>query len=154
MKSMPTLHNGGVIPLADIPLLSHDDFATAVKGGLASGARVAACFAVPDNNHGTDVIIYALLADSGSSTITVFGHLPGSTFPSLAAGLPQLHLFEREIAEQYGVSFPGHPWFKPVRFHASWNATRDAWGRNPTAHPVPGNIDYFRVEGPEVHEVG
>ena len=32
---------------------------------------------------------------------------------------PQVHLFEREIAEQWGVVPEGHPWLKPVRFHRS-----------------------------------
>jgi len=60
---------------------------------------------------------------------------------SIAAEVPQAQLFEREIAEQHGVVFEGHPWPKPVRFPAA----------------VPGSVagvqDFFRVEGSEVHEV-
>ena len=55
--------------------------------------------------------------------------LTSDCFPSLTPDCPQVHLFEREIAEQYGVRPEGHPWFKPVRFHASYRPGHDAWGR-------------------------
>jgi len=153
MNQLPTIANGGMIHLANIPLLTHDKFAAALKSGL-DGGRIAACFAVPTGKNNDDVIIYALLAMYGDGRLRVFGHEPGTRFPSLSPELPQIHLFEREIAEQYGVDFPGHPWFKPVRFHPSWNPNRDAWGRNTTEYPVVGDIDYFLVEGTEIHEVG
>src|SRR5207248_4327241 len=47
-------------------------------------------------------------------------------------GVPQVHLFEREIAEQSGVRVTGHPWLKPVR---------------------AANSEFFTIEGDEVHEV-
>jgi Ni,Fe-hydrogenase III large subunit len=72
---------------------------------------------------------------------------------SLTPSCPQLHLFEREIAEQYGVVFEGHPWFKPVRFHSAWRPGVDAWKRDPACHPIPGDMEFYRVEGEEVHEV-
>ena len=74
-------------------------------------------------------------------------------FPSLTPDCPQVHLFEREIAEQYGVRPEGHPWLKPVRFHASYRPGHDAWGRSPGEAPVIGVTDFYRVEGEEIHEV-
>ena len=50
----------------------------------------------------------------------------------------QAHLFEREIWEQHQVVPEGHPWLKPVRLDHG-------------AGPAVG--DYFRVDGPEIHEV-
>src|SRR4029077_18380909 len=47
----------------------------------------------------------------------------------------------------------GHPWFKPVRFHASYRPGHDAWGRMAGGKPVVGVTDYSRVEGEEIHEV-
>jgi len=64
-----------------------------------------------------------------------------------------VHLFERELAEQYGIRPEGHPWFKPVRFHSSYRPGCDAWGRPTDVKPVPGVMDYYRVEGEEIHEV-
>jgi len=155
MKPLSILSNGGMIPLADIPLLSHGEFVKSLKSGVAEDSRVAAYFAVPvDGKSKADVVIYALLARYGDGSLNVIGHEPAVNFPSLSYEFPQMHLFEREIAEQYGVGFPGHPWFKPVRFHTSWNPDLDAWNRPTSQHPVIGDIDYFRVEGDEIHEVG
>jgi Ni,Fe-hydrogenase III large subunit len=80
-------------------------------------------------------------------------NLDSDRFASLTPDCPQVHLFEREIAEQYGVCPEGHPWFKPVRFHASYRPGHDAWGRPPGEAPVVGVTDYYRVEGEEIHEV-
>ena len=74
--------------------------------------------------------LYAVLADSVRALLRVGKTtLDSDRFPSLTPDCPQVHLFEREIAEQYGVRPEGHPWFKPVRFHASYRPGHDAWGR-------------------------
>jgi Ni,Fe-hydrogenase III large subunit len=59
---------------------------------------------------------------------------------------PEVHLFEREIAEQWGTSPIGHPWLKPVRFEPS----RRPHGSVP---PTIGVIDYYAIGGGDVHEV-
>jgi Ni,Fe-hydrogenase III large subunit len=64
-----------------------------------------------------------------------------------------VHLFEREIAEQWGAVPRGHPWLKPVRFVRSARPGRDAWNRAADQTPVVGVMDFYRVEGEEVHEV-
>jgi Ni,Fe-hydrogenase III large subunit len=94
------------------------------------------------------VELYAVLADAGRGRLSVGKtSVAGETFPALTPDCPQVHLFEREIAEQYGISPEGHPWFKPVRFHRPFRG-RDPWGG-----PVVGVTDFYRVEGEEVHEV-
>ena len=45
-----------------------------------------------------------------------------------------------------------HPWLKPIRFHKSYNGSLDAWNRADEAIE-PCVTDYFRVQGPEVHQV-
>src|SRR5678816_1688279 len=57
------------------------------------------------------------------------------------------------IRDRWGVVPTGHPWLKPVRFHASHRPGHDAWGRAPGTRPVVGVTDFFRVEGEEIHEV-
>ena len=100
------------------------------------------------------VDLYAVLADSARGLLRVGKTtLDADRFPSLTPDCPQVHLFEREIAEQYGVRPEGHPWFKPVRFHASYRPGHDAWGRKPGEAPVIGVTDFYRVEGEEIHEV-
>jgi Ni,Fe-hydrogenase III large subunit len=65
----------------------------------------------------------------------------------------QVHLFEREIAEQFGVKPQGHPWLKPVRFQQSWRKSHDAPAESASQAPLIGVTDFYRVEGDEVHEV-
>src|SRR5262249_7833798 len=127
------------------------DFREAILVAVESGQRVAALFADGAPTSAA-VDCYAVVADSGRALLRVGKTtLEGDRFPALTLDCPQVHLFEREIAEQYGVRPEGHPWFKPVRFHASYRTGHDAWGR--TAAPVVGVTDFYRLEGEEVHEV-
>lgn len=149
--SFRALYNGASIPYADIPRLEADPFLQAILDAIDRGMRVVSYFGIPD--AGT-VPLVCVLGDKREGRLGVArSAAEGGRFPSLAPLCPQLQLFEREIAEQCGVVFDGHPWFKPVRFHRPLVPGRDAWGR-PTDEPLRvGVMEYFRVEGDEVHEV-
>ncbi|TAM49832.1 MAG: hydrogenase, partial [Acidobacteria bacterium] len=97
--------------------------------------------------------IVAVLADPASGSFALCAAAVEGAFPSLTPACPQVHLFEREIAEQFGVVPEGHPWFKPVRFHRSWFPGRDAWRRGPGEEILPSVMPFFAVAGDEVHEV-
>jgi Ni,Fe-hydrogenase III large subunit len=100
------------------------------------------------------VDLYVVLADSKRSLLNIAKTtLDSDCYHSLTTDCPQVHLFEREIAEQYGIFPQGHPWLKPVRYHASYRPDHDFPGRSPGAAPVIGVTDFYRVEGEEVHEV-
>lgn len=145
------VHVGQRISRQQIPRLELSDFRDAVVDAVYSGRRIAALFGdAPVQDQPID--LYAVLADSARGMLLVARtSLASDEFPSLTPECPQAHLFEREIAEQFGVVPQGHPWLKPVRFHASYRPGHDAWGR--TSSPVIGVMDYYRVEGEEVHEV-
>ncbi|HEY2250425.1 MAG TPA: hypothetical protein VGH74_05170 [Planctomycetaceae bacterium] len=147
------LYNGQAIPRAQIPELSFGDFRRTVVGDVTAGYTVAAFFGhLSSEDDGVD--LYALLADSAHARLYVGKtHLKVDTFPSLKRDCPQVHLFEREIAEQYGIRPAGHSWFKPVRFHRSYRQGKDAWDRGPDETPVIGVTNFYRVEGDEIHEV-
>ncbi|MDP3177064.1 MAG: NADH-quinone oxidoreductase subunit C, partial [Spirochaetaceae bacterium] len=99
------------------------------------------------------VTLYVILADDERNRLLACRALvDGDSFPSIAARCPQAQLFEREIAEQFGLAPIGHPWMKPVRYCPSWTG-RDAWGRAPGSPIEPGVGDFYRVQGEEVHEV-
>jgi Ni,Fe-hydrogenase III large subunit len=133
--------------------VSFDEFRRTIVGAVADGLQVAALFG--DAPASTDrVDLYAVLADSARGLLRIGkAQVDSDRFPSLTPDCPQVHLFEREIAEQYGVCPEGHPWLKPVRFHASYRPGHDAWGRKPGEVPVIGVTDFYRVEGEEIHEV-
>jgi Ni,Fe-hydrogenase III large subunit len=147
------LHNAQAIPRARIPSLPFAEFRRIIVDGVAGGQRVAALFGdAPAGAEGVD--LYAILSDSTQALLYAGKtHLDTDSYPSLTPDCPPVHLFEREIAEQYGVRPEGHPWFKPVRFHASYRPGHDAWGRKPGEAPVIGVTDFYRVEGEEIHEV-
>ncbi len=147
------LRTGQTIPRDQIPRMSFADFREALLVGVERGQRVSALFG--DNPEPTgNVALYAVLADPARAQLRVgMTTLTSDRFPSLTLDCPPVHLFEREIAEQYGVCPEGHPWFKPVRFHASYRPGHDAWGRDTSKTPVVGVTDFYRVEGEEVHEV-
>jgi Ni,Fe-hydrogenase III large subunit len=150
-NGLPALRPGRTMPRSDIPELSVTDFRRAVIEAVSDGQRVAALFA--DSAAGP-VKLYAVLADSAHALVRlVRTQLDADSYPSLTPDCPQVHAFEREIAEQFGVRPEGHPWLKPLRFHASYRPGHDAWGRPPGETPVVGVMDFYRVEGEEIHEV-
>ncbi|HAP43896.1 MAG TPA: hydrogenase [Spirochaetaceae bacterium] len=151
MKFTP-IANGYSIPLDSVPALGWPDFAACLADGVRRGQRVSAYFgaagARPDSTK-----LYAILADDeANQTFAGLTEVEGGSFPSLTGEITQLHLFEREIAEQFGLVPVGHPWLKPVRSVRSWTK-RDAWQRKAGEPLVPGGCDFFKVEGDEVHEV-
>jgi Ni,Fe-hydrogenase III large subunit len=145
------VHTGEPIPRSQIPRWPAAVFCQAIVEAVADGNRVSALFG--DVSTGP-VEIYAVLADSSRGLLRVAAtELETERFPSMTPTCPQVHLFEREIAEQYGICPDGHPWLKPVRFHASYRPGHDAWGRESGSHPTIGVMDYYRIEGEEIHEV-
>jgi Ni,Fe-hydrogenase III large subunit len=142
--------NGTVLALADLPVTPYAEYAEALLAEVAQGGRVVACFG---NGCGDEVELFSVVARDGKGDLVLLRTRVGESFESLTPRCPQLHLFEREIAEQYGIVPEGHPWFKPVRFHSAWRSAKDAWGRDPDRHPAAGEMDFYRVEGEEVHEV-
>ena len=139
--------NAEPAPLADVPLVAASVFRNAVLDAIAADeCRIASLFAREADGR---IELIAVLADDETSELGfIRTHVTDDRFESLTFDCPQANLFEREIAEQYGVKPVGHPWLKPVRFHQSWRKGHSVFGR-----PEPGVTDFFRVEGEEIHEV-
>jgi Ni,Fe-hydrogenase III large subunit len=151
-SSLLQLANGQAVPLDEVPLLTPEDFGETICFSVENGWRVNACFAsagaTPEQTE-----MYIVLADDEENRLGAARTIvTGDSFPSLATDCPQLHLFEREIAEQFGLLPDGHPWFKPLRYRPSWIG-RDAWGRKPGAPVQVGETEFYSVNGAEVHEV-
>jgi Ni,Fe-hydrogenase III large subunit len=159
------------VPLDLVPLLAMGDFARILREGMGADLRVAALFGSSvDEESGARgggetgegrggeegagrLQLYAILADDRSNALFVGrAEVEGGSFPSLAREFPQVQLFEREIAEQFGAIPLDHPWLKPVRYQSSWTG-RDAWNRNPLEPILPAVGDFYRVEGEDIHEV-
>jgi Ni,Fe-hydrogenase III large subunit len=152
LKWLP-VHNGERYQRSALPCLDGVVFRRSLVEAVADGAHVAAFLGrIPEDGRGVELIAVLACRDDGNFRVARM-RVEGETFPSLTPECPQVHLFEREIAEQFGLRPEGHPWLKPVRFVTSDRPGHDAWGRGDGERPMVGVTDFYRVEGEEVHEV-
>jgi Ni,Fe-hydrogenase III large subunit len=149
---LATIGNGRATLRSAVPEMSSALFQQVISDAVDGGERVAALFGMAEPRD-ESVRLYVVLADDRAARLRLGSTVVGERFASLTPCGPQVHLFEREIAEQFGVMPDGHPWMKPVRFHRSYRPGHDAWRRAAGETPVVGVTDFYRVEGDEVHEV-
>ncbi|BBO73769.1 hydrogenase [Desulfosarcina widdelii] len=138
--------NGESIPFQNIPCLAFDDFADQAVDIVAGGGKVVHFFAFQMDGK------VRLLAVLRTDTLLVAGCDAPETYSALSARCEPFHMFEREIAEQYGIRPEGHPWLKMVRYHANCRGVEDVFG-NDYNEDIPGRYDYYCVSGDEIHEV-
>ena len=143
------LANGAAAPRSKIPRLALDAFRSLVIASTKHGRRVAALFANARGDSGIELVV-VLAADADGVLEIAATDLASSTFPSMTPDCPEVHLFEREIAEQWNVVPEGHPWLKPVRFSPP---LRSPVNGAPAAPKTVGVTDFYRIEGEEAHEV-
>lgn len=148
--TLRTLYNGSSVPRAEVPLLPVDIFLQTIVDACSQGWRVSSYFGVPEPEGAT---LYCVLVFKSDGLIGIIAARTGSVFPSVAHLCPQVHLFEREIAEQCGLTPHDHPGLKPVRFHRPMMPARDASSHGTCTAILPGVMDFYRVDGEEIHEV-
>jgi len=129
--------NAARVRIAEIPRHGFPQLGALLLEAVGRGERVAA-FVGWRRPAGGAEILAVLAADESGQLRLALGELAGDAFPSLTPDCPQLHLFERELSETLGLEPRGHPWLKPVRFPGEAEV---------------GVMDFYRVEGDEVHEV-
>jgi len=124
--------NATRVRAGEIPRCSFLQLRAQLLEAVARGDRI--CALTGWRRSGRVVEILAVMgADESGQLRLALGELEGDSFPSLTPDCPQAHLFERELAETLALRPLGHPWLKPVR-------------------KIDG-VDFYRVEGDEVHEV-
>lgn len=153
MSNLVLPDSAPIVALAAIPVLSYEEYTARLLAAMQEEGELLTAFADRGEQQGTACEIFAVIGRRRGGLLVLRTRVP-DRFPSLTPQCPQLHLFEREMAEQYGLMPEGHPWLKPVRFHQVWNGETDVWGRDPQIHPIVGEMEYFQVEGDEIHEVG
>ena len=130
------LSNGQSVAWESIPEWPVDDFIAHTSAELDRGGRLASWFAV---NEGDAYRLIAVIAYDASNALGLARSIPfDGGYPSLTRQHAQAHLFEREVYEQHGLEPRGHPWLKPIRHYGEQG---------------PSVIDFFKVDGEEVHEV-
>ena len=137
------IRNGQALPLAEVAELELAEFRAIILGRVAAGWRLACLCA------DAELRLWAVLADDRQGELRVGRtRLAQPSYPALTPDCPQAHLFERELAEQFGIQPLGHPWLKPVRFHPAYGANPAPWRAQ-----GPGVMDFYGLKGGEVHEV-
>jgi Ni,Fe-hydrogenase III large subunit/NADH:ubiquinone oxidoreductase subunit C len=143
-KYSETENNAYPVDLQQVPLLSYDDFTGVVKELLKSEENHCLSY-YPVQKEG-DLIFYCLIASDTERNIKILSHRLNKTNPSLVSltpDIPSLQIFEREIYENSGVVFTGHPWLKPVRFP-----------HNKAVKTAMSDYPFYKIESEELHEVG
>lgn len=144
-KYTETRNNSAPLSIASIPVLDYGVFYDQVSEMLRDEQKHCVAYygaGSPGNRR-----FYCCIADDGKATIDVFSHeMSGQNMvlKSLTPVCTQLYIFEREIHENFGVEFSGHPWLKPVRYPYD----------NPDRSEIMANYPFYSIGGDELHEVG
>jgi Ni,Fe-hydrogenase III large subunit len=123
-----TLRNGIAVPMHQVPQLPFTDLRQAIIAAPARNRRVAALFGRP---AGEAIELFAVLAADRDGLLEVArATIEGNTFPSMTPTCPQVHLFERELGEQWNLIPEGHPWLEAGALsQAAYRPGPDAFGR-------------------------
>ena len=142
------VQNGEAVPRIDIPDLDFITFRRTVLESTRKGGFVVQFFAY--ENEEKELKLLTVLRSGLKLYVT--GCSLADEYPSMTCECLKFHMFEREIAEQFGVIPKNHPWLKMVRYHENYRGKDDVFG-NDYNKDIPGNYPYFTVEGDGVHEV-
>lgn len=148
MADFLEIKNGQAVALRDIPQPAFADWQAGVLKAAGTGGIVQ-LFGCPEAEG--EILLIAVMRQS--RRLQVSSSLAPQVFPSLTLKNRKFHLFERELAEQWGLMPEGHPWLKAVRYHANYRGRTDIFA-NDYSQEIPGNYPYYQVEGEEIHEVG
>jgi Ni,Fe-hydrogenase III large subunit len=138
------IKNNIPVDIKDISYQTKEDFHAVVSELLSDDeAHCIAYFAVKDEDSYS---LFCGIANDFSHDVEVQATNIGLS-ENMTSFVPEhnhLHIYEREIHEQYGIRFENHPWLKPVRY------SFDRYDKE----KIPDNYPFFTIESAELHEVG
>jgi Ni,Fe-hydrogenase III large subunit/NADH:ubiquinone oxidoreductase subunit C len=137
--------NDLVVSLRSIPVLSYDEFYGLVKDMMKDDAKH--CLTYHAVEFQGKLRFYCFIADDDHHSVSILSHETADHHAILKSLTPEsnsLHIFEREIHENYGVQFDGHPWLKPVRYPYDRVAKSE----------LMDNYPFYEIDSEELHEVG
>jgi Ni,Fe-hydrogenase III large subunit len=148
IAGLPAITNGRALSLERVPRLDLRSFQETLAFAMRRGMRVSALFGRA--GEGAQIEVFAIIADDQEGRLRPARTAVPGVYPSMAGEFPQVHLFEREMAEELGLPVRGHPWLRPVRFPPGRPAPS---GRDPGPLAPVGVMDFYQVKGEQVHEV-
>lgn len=145
-KKYCVTQNNKSIEIETVPVLTYAEFSSEIIELLKQNENhCVSYFAFPQANG---LKFFAAIANDTIHRIFILSHFLAKTNKQELASLtPQnnaLHIFEREIHENFGISFTRHPWLKPVRF------ANNRANKNLNVNDYP----FYKIESEELHEIG
>tara|TARA_R110002050_G_scaffold252628_2_gene390883 strand:- start:12946 stop:14460 length:1515 start_codon:yes stop_codon:yes gene_type:complete len=145
MASYISISNQETVPLKSIPVV---DYTTFYKESLSLLEQPQNhCVSYYGFQHNGQLKFVCAIGDDEQHKIHLLSYelKDGKiTLPSLTEKHFALHIFEREISENWGVTFENHPWPKPVRYAHN----RADLKKTPATYP------FYKISGDGLHEVG
>jgi Ni,Fe-hydrogenase III large subunit/NADH:ubiquinone oxidoreductase subunit C len=138
-------NNSSSTEFKEIPVLKYDVFYDQVISFLKDEAKH--CIAYYGLESADKLKLICCIADDRNNSMALFAHELNKdqlALKSLTPVCTQLHIFEREIHENFGISFDGHPWLKPFRY--SYNRKEKT--------EIIDNYPFYNIHSDELHEVG
>lgn len=137
--------NNQTIPVSQIPEISYDAFHE-LNAGFVTDSSERHCVNYFGYPAGNKIKLICCIADDPNHVIYISSCLVESTdnLASLSSGIFCFEKFEREIHENFGINFTGHPWLKPVRY---------AHDRSDIRQTI-ANYPFYAIDSEELHEVG
>ena len=146
LDKLVRIKNNQSIDLETIAILDYADFYQYVIELFKDSENH--CLTYFAFGNGSNLQFIMAVANDKNHDIVLLSHqLKKSSAPqllSLSKEIVALHIFEREIYENYGVDFEGHPWLKPVRYPKN---------RANQNHQI-NNYPFYSIKSEELHEVG
>lgn len=152
LPSLTTVYHGVAIERRSVQDRTIDDFCQSVLDCTHHGWRVVSYFGLAVS--GGVRLMMVLASPVGPELGLLSTGVTTQSLPSLAMYCPQVQLFEREIAEQFGLLFEDHPWFKPVRFQPPCDGYTSPFHGDQSQPLQAGNQDFYRMSGEAGHQVG
>jgi Ni,Fe-hydrogenase III large subunit len=140
-----TIQNQGNIPVNTIPEMDYSAFFSLNTGLIDNHVErhCATYFAYRTDGR---IKLICCIADDLEHNIKVSSTVVDAAKPleSFTTKHLSFEKFEREIHENFGINFVGHPWLKPVKY--PFNRADKS--------QVMANYPFFGIESEELHEVG
>ena len=144
MRDITILNNTAVV-LNDIPELDYREFMD-YNLAMMSDRPKRHCVLYFGCKNDNNVRLFCCIADDATHLIHVNSSVisPSAVLPSFTARNHNFEKFERELHENFGISYSDHPWLKPLRY------AYDRFDKHQTIENYP----FCKSESEELHEVG
>jgi len=145
MQSYLLIENQQTVALKSIPTVDYSVFFSEVSKWLSQPQNHCVTYFGFETNNNLKLICG--IANDDEKQIYLLSYEVEDRkkpLPSITEKHFAMHIFEREISENWGLVFENHPWAKPVRY------AHNRADKNKTVNTYP----FYKIGGKELHEVG